>query len=778
MKRSALRTLAERWRLAAFTFAAAAGLLVLWTGAGDGLDQGLRNRRAALSEHPASGQVHIVAIDDKSIAAFRQWPWPRRIHAAAIDRLREAGAAVIAFDVDFSSPSLPADDATLAAALRRAGGSVVLPTFRRSGVADAAPIPPFASAAFLATANVFTEADGELRDMPYGDDVGGVPRPSLASLVAEHPGGAGALFPIDRSIDPASIPRHSMVDIVEGRVPASELAGKRILIGATAIEVGDRYTVARHGLLPGVLVQALAAETLLEGSPPAPGPGGWLLAAALLLAAGALRVRRAPLFALGFAAALPAILLLFLAAERLLGLDLPVAPALVALLAAAGAGGAGFAASRRREDSLTDPETGLANLTAIERDCGGSSLVTVVVARIDDFAGLLSTLGAGEAGQLVRRVADRLALGASGGRIYRIDEAGLAWIERGDSDLEDRFEAVHALMRAPFPASRKVEVRTHFGAARGPAGSAMQLCADAGLAALHAAERGARWQWFTPEDSERASWRVSLLADLDSAIESGGLWNAYQPKLDLATGRIVAVEALVRWDHPQRGTLSPDTFIPLIERHGRAADLTLHVLAQALKDTSAWHSAGCPIGVAVNISATLLHDRPFLHRLQQLLRSSGLPADRVTLEVTESAAMADPDAAVPALEGWRGLGVGVSIDDYGTGQSSLSYLQKMPATELKIDRSFIAAMAGDPRNRILVGSTIAMAHELGLRVVAEGVEDEACLDLLGEMGCDEAQGYWISRPIRGEAVAGFARRRFRRPATSEAAKASSGRARR
>jgi EAL domain-containing protein (putative c-di-GMP-specific phosphodiesterase class I) len=161
--------------------------------------------------------------------------------------------------------------------------------------------------------------------------------------------------------------------------------------------------------------------------------------------------------------------------------------------------------------------------------------------------------------------------------------------------------------------------------------------------------------------------------------------------------------------------------------------------------------------VAVNISATLLHDHSFLHRLEQLLQASGFPADRVTLEVTESAAMADPEAAGAALEGWRKLGVGVSIDDYGTGQSSLSYLQKMPATELKIDRSFIAAMAAGPRDRILVRSTIAMAHELGLAVVAEGVEDEICLELLREMRCDQAQGYGISRPLAADAVAEFAR---------------------
>jgi EAL domain-containing protein (putative c-di-GMP-specific phosphodiesterase class I)/CHASE2 domain-containing sensor protein len=757
MPRSSFHPVLERWRLLTLMLAGTVGLLLLWTDAGDGFDQALANRRAGWSERAASGQVHIVEIDARSIAAFKRWPWPRSIHAAAIDRLRESKAALIAFDVDFSSPSEPREDSALAAALRRAGGSVILPTFRRTTGADAAPLPQLAGESFLAAANVLPEAHGELRSMPYAVEVGGVPRPSLASMVAERPGGGGELFPIDRAIDPASIPRHSMADLVAGRIPAVTLAGKRILIGATAVELGDHYTLPRHGILPGVVAQALAAETLLEGTPPTPVGGGWALAVVMIAVAAALRLRRTRHFASAFATAGAATLFLLPMLGDLLRVEMPLAPALIALLAAAGAGAAGRAAWHRRESSLADSATGLPNLAALERDCRGTSAATIAVARIDGFADLLSALGAQGNSDLVRRVAERLAFAATASRIYRIDEAGLAWIEPEGAALDSRFDAIHSVMRAPFAAGRGVEVRTHFGAARGPGASARQLCADAGLAALHAAERGSRWQLFTPDDSEQASWRVSLLAELDSALARGELWNAYQPKLDLRGGRIGGVEALVRWDHPERGLLAPDSFIPLIEQHGRAADLTLHVMAQALADARAWRDGDRQLGVAVNISATLLHDHDFLHRLEQLLQASGFPVDRVTLEVTESAAMADPEAAVVALEGWRKLGVGVSIDDYGTGQSSLSYLQRIPATELKIDRAFIAAITEGHRNLILVRSTIAMAHELGLAVVAEGVEDMAGLELLVEMGCDHAQGYGISRPLPADAVAAFAR---------------------
>jgi len=761
--------LLERWRALALAPAALAGIVVLATGAGDGLDEALKNQHAAWGERGASGQVHIVEIDARSIAAFKHWPWPRSIHAAAVDRLRESKAALIAFDVDFSSPSEPLEDAALAAALRRAGGSVILPAFRRTNGADAAPLPQLAAESFLAAANVITESNGELRSMPFAVEVSGAPRPSLASMVAERPGDAGEFFEIDRAIDPASIPRHSMVDLIAGRVPPAALAGKRVLIGATAVELGDRYGVPRHGILPGVVAQGLAAETLLAGAPPAPVGGGWAVALILVLSALCLRLRRTGVFISAFAAMGVAATLLVPTAAAWLGVDTPLAPALIALAVAAGTGAPARAAWRRRETGLADAKTGLPNLAALERDCRGAAAATVAVARIDGFADLLSALGPDGTTGLVRSVAERLAFAASAARVYRIDEAGLAWIEPEDAPLDERFEAIDSVMRAPFAAGRSVEVRTHFGAARGVGAAAKQLCADAGLAALHAAERGNRWQLFTASDSERASWRVSLLAELDSALARGELWNAYQPKLDLRTGRIRAVEALVRWDHPERGTLAPDSFIPLIEQHGRAADLTLHVMAQALVDAAVWRDGGQPLGVAVNISATLLHDHGFLHRLEQLLQASGFPAERVTLEVTESAAMADPEAAAVALEGWRKLGVGISIDDYGTGQSSLSYLQKMPATELKIDRSFIAAMAAGPRDQILVRSTIAMAHELGLAVVAEGVEDEICLDLLRDMGCDQAQGYGISRPVSAEAVAAFARQFAYAPAPKRSA---------
>jgi len=747
----------RRWL--ALGAAALAGVLTLQAGGGSAVDEAIAAARGGFRLHPASGEVHIIEIDERSIAAVARWPWPRGAHAEAVERLHALGARSIAFDVDFSSPAEPAQDAKFAAALEKVGRTVILPTFRQyAGAAsgaeiEAAPLPAFASRAFLAAANVQPDEDGRLRHMLYGLEIAGAPRPSLASMLAERTGLAGRSFAIDTAIDPATIPRHSLIDVLRGRVPASALRGKRAIIGGTAVELGDRYPVPRHGILPGVVAQAMAAETLLNGEPPIERSGAWALALALVLAAGAIlpkgrRSRRAALFAAGSAA-----ILMLPLADRTIGTFL-LGPAAAALAAAAAAGGSAWLALRHRETRLEDPVTRLPNLLALERQASARPNATIAVARIDRFGSLVSALGTDAAAALVRSLADRLRFAAGAPAIYRVDDSSLAWLDSAETPLADRIEGVYALMRAPLGAGAP-DVRLHFGAARGSGAQARQLAADAGLAASHAAAADDRFRFFTEADGESVSRGVALLSGFSAALAAGRVWNAYQPKFDLVSGEVTAVEALVRWEHETLGSLAPDAFVPLLEQNGRAAELALHVLSRALADAAGWGAAAPPLGVAVNLSASLLHDETEMELFLAAVRASGLPPERLTVEVTETAAMAHPERAIRALERFRSLGLGVSIDDYGTGQSSLSYLQTLPATELKIDKSFVASIADEPRNAIMVRSTIAMAHELGLKVVAEGVEDEKCLERLREMGCDMVQGWLIARPMPAAEVPAF-----------------------
>jgi EAL domain-containing protein (putative c-di-GMP-specific phosphodiesterase class I)/CHASE2 domain-containing sensor protein len=766
------RLLAPR-RLVTFGAAVLAGALALYLGWGLQVDEAVRMTRAGFRLHPASGEVHIVEIDGRSIGAVARWPWPRRIHAAAVDRLREAGVRSIAFDVDFSSPSDRQDDLAFAAALDRAGGSVILPTFRqyagaeRREAIESAPIPLLARHAFLAAANVDLDSDGGLRRMLFGLEIGQAPRPSLAGMVAERTGAAGESFAIDTSLDPATIPRHSMIDLLSGRIPAAALRGKRIIVGGTAVELGDRYTMPHHGVIPGVVAQAMGAETLLGGAPPPLRSPWWGLAAALALTALAVRPKRRRIVRTGLFAAGCLGLLGLALSEGTVGI-LPLGPAAAALAAATLIGGGYWIALHHAETRLEDPETGLPNLLALERIAGGQDRITVAAARIEGFASLASALGAETAAALVRTLADRLRFAADCDTVYRADEATLAWLDPSGEPLEERIDGIAALMAAPIGSRATADVRLHYGAAIGPRGEARQLAVQAGLAAGRAAVEGRRLQRFTAEDGEAVSRDVALLAQFSGAIADGEIWIAYQPKLDLASGEVTAVEALVRWRHPIRGAIPPDGFVPLLEQNGRAAELTLHVLTGALRDAGSWAEAGRPLDVAVNVSASLLRDEAAMEMLRAAVRDSGFPPERLTIEVTETAAMADPERGIEALKAWRALGVGVSIDDYGTGQSSLAYLQKLPATELKIDKSFVATIADEPRNAIMVRSTIAMAHELGLKVVAEGVEDEPCLALLREMGCDLVQGWLVARPMPAAEVAAFQTARSSGRATGSA----------
>jgi EAL domain-containing protein (putative c-di-GMP-specific phosphodiesterase class I) len=237
------------------------------------------------------------------------------------------------------------------------------------------------------------------------------------------------------------------------------------------------------------------------------------------------------------------------------------------------------------------------------------------------------------------------------------------------------------------------------------------------------------------------------MAELNRAIENEQLFLVYQPKIDLRSGKTAGVESLVRWQHPKRGLIPPDQFIPLAERIGFIKPLTLWGLRTALKQTHTWRQHHEVVPVSVNLSARMLHEARFADTVKELLDSSGVAAEQLELEITESVIMADPARALEILTQISRMGVRLSIDDFGTGYSSLAYLKKLPVNAVKIDKSFVLHMTEDPNDAQIVRSTIDLAHNLGLKVIAEGVENSAVRDQLMALGCDEAQGYYLSRPL-------------------------------
>jgi diguanylate cyclase (GGDEF)-like protein len=241
--------------------------------------------------------------------------------------------------------------------------------------------------------------------------------------------------------------------------------------------------------------------------------------------------------------------------------------------------------------------------------------------------------------------------------------------------------------------------------------------------------------------------RLRLVQDLRNGISAGEIELYYQPKIRLSDNRVVGVEALARWNHPEQGLIAPDSFIPLAEHTGLIRPLTLSVLEQAIDQCAEWRSRGIELGMAVNLSPRNLVDHELPHQIKRLLEDRGVPTTALELELTEDTIMADPKRARDVLARLDAMGIWLAIDDFGTGYSSLAYLKQLPVTTLKVDRSFVTTMNERDDDAVIVRSTIALGRNLGLRVVAEGVETSEVMDELRQLGCDVMQGYYASRPL-------------------------------
>lgn len=711
----------------------------------------------ALFERPASGQVHLVEMDAASMAAIRRWPWPREHYAEVVAKLDAAGVRSISFDVDFSSSAEPAGDAAFGAAIGAANAPVALPTFaqaagfRERRQLDSLPVEVLREHAHLASVSVVPDADGFVRRMPLGTVTGDLARPSIAAFVAGRAGSVGESFPIDYAVNPGSIPRHSFIAVERGEFDAAALKGKDVIIGATAIELGDRYPVPRYGVIPGVIVQALAAETLAEvvpvyGSWPAP------LALAVVLALVVGSAKRRTKVALRFAVAAGGLVTAWFAARLGAAMWFEIFPALTLLGTAAMLRLVILTHRNAERRRRIDAESGLPNKLALDTRPPDQDLRHYIAAQIDEFDALKLAVGEDNLGDLLRRLVERLQVAGGATIIYRIDTRTLVWSSPLALDeLEPLLAGLKAVMRSPFEvAGRRLGVSLTFGVA--PAGIA-DAAGNAAHAASLAKRSGKPWRLHEDGEGEAATEQFSLLGELDEALCNGDVRVVYQPKLNLATNRIDAVEALVRWKHPVRGMLPPDSFIPLIEEAGRIDDLTIAVLSRSLEDMRRWCERGLAIGVAVNISAGLLTSEAFANRALAVVSRSGAPVHRLTFEVTESAQFEDTDKAIAMLERFRASGIRISMDDYGTGQSTLNYLKLLPVSELKIDRMFVQHAHVDHGDAMLVRSTVQLAHELGLKVVAEGIEEADCLAFLRKIGCDYAQGYHVSRPLSADELA-------------------------
>ena len=420
-----------------------------------------------------------------------------------------------------------------------------------------------------------------------------------------------------------------------------------------------------------------------------------------------------------------------------------VTPALFILLTMA----VGLGWQRYRTRGLVNPLSNLPNLNAL-RARGNNGHEALVAARLINFEEIVATLPRDSERQLIEQIVARLKVGSPGRVLYQGDAGIFAWFEDARQPFGNHLEALYALFRNPARVGGlSVDLNISFGVEVGSGRSIQNRLASALVAADEAAHDGLKWKYHDPETFENASWKLSMLSQLDDAIDRGEVWVAYQPKLDLATKRIIGAEALARWTHPEKGPIAASEFVAAAEQHNRIGKLTDFVLEKAVAAAAQINKRGTDFGIAVNLSARLLADKGFTLRLSALLARHSLAPAQLTLELTETAALAGSGEGLDMIARLRDLGINIAIDDYGTGLSTLDYLKKIPANEIKIDQSFVKSMVDNRSDRLMVQSTIGLAHSLGRRVVAEGVEHRDILDLLIEMGCDIAQGFAIGRPM-------------------------------
>ncbi|PPK98198.1 PAS domain S-box-containing protein/diguanylate cyclase (GGDEF)-like protein [Kineococcus xinjiangensis] len=415
-----------------------------------------------------------------------------------------------------------------------------------------------------------------------------------------------------------------------------------------------------------------------------------------------------------------------------------------------------------RHRALHDPLTGLANrvllhdrlhhaLAAQQRD--GNRLALLLV-DLDRFKEVNDTLGHDVGDRVLQVVAERLRqqfretdtvarLGGDEFAVLLDPVSGRRYAERLAAELRKQIRRPIAVEGLTLHLEGSVGVTLAPDHGEEPVG----LLKRADVAMYRAKQHGTGVETYEADADLNRPERLGYGGALREALDCGQLQVHYQPKRDLRTGELAGVEALARWQHPTQGLIPPDSFIPLAEQTGLIRPLTAHVLAAALEQAARWAAAGLRLHVAVNVSARSLHDGSLVDEVVQQLEQTRTPASALELELTESAVMSNPEQAMAVAARLRELGVRMALDDFGTGYSSLAYLRDLPVDVLKIDRSFLQDLSTNCRNVSIVRSVIDLGHNLGMRVVAEGVETPEALDLLQDLGCDQGQGYLFGRPV-------------------------------
>ncbi|MFD2111989.1 putative bifunctional diguanylate cyclase/phosphodiesterase [Thiorhodococcus fuscus] len=377
----------------------------------------------------------------------------------------------------------------------------------------------------------------------------------------------------------------------------------------------------------------------------------------------------------------------------------------------------------------------------------------VLFLAIENLNDVQDTLGAASSDLLLRQIATRLTGWIKPqDSLARLESHVFGLMIQDVVDHDSAEKAAHGLQKAmdpPFQAGDiKISMHTSIGIVIVPEHGEDQdlLLQRAGVATYMGSRAYNGFAIYSPTQDDESPRRLTLMGELRQAIDRGQFMLYHQPKIDIASGRVIGSEALIRWYHGRDGFIPPEEFVGLAERTRMIRPLTLWVLEHAFNDCAGLHRLGFDWTVSINLSARDLHDPEFPDLVAGMMARTGIQPDWVMLEITESSIMADPVRVLNVLERIHSMGFHFSIDDFGTGYSSLAYLKKLPVSELKIDKSFVMDMPRSESDGVIVRATVELGHNLGLKVTAEGVEDAESLRILRSIGCDTAQGYYFSKP--------------------------------
>jgi diguanylate cyclase len=721
---------------------------------GEPLEMLLRNGRSKIISHEPSGKIVIVGFDDSFIKRAGGWPLSNGYYAKLIRKLNALGAERIVLNDGVAPYKGTSDDQELVDALRASKSKVVL-THRifKDMLSQKLQFDAFAPNFGKYTENSVTFYGrndlGYVSSNIYGFYQDGRLHSSVSKTLSSTTKNTTDSFPIDTAVRSANISTLNPDFITSDNDIFSNIHGKIVFVGSTSLLKENKEFLIGTGSIPTIFIDAVSVETLLQGTPKElPWFIGLILSFMTCFAFLWLTNRSVAriILALGIATMIAAPVFM---ADRLIFIETATSY-LFLLFVAVQYAWLKFTMRRVR----TNPSTGLPNLNAF-RELKPTEEMAVIAVRLANYAEISAILPPQWHDELTIQIVRRLTLGADGATIYQGEDGIFGWVmaDKREMPIHDTLDGLHALFSSPLQVdARRLDIALTFGIDRSHDRSTANRFGSALVAANDAAKAHEKWREYDPATLDAAEWKLSLVGRLDDAIDAGEIWVAYQPKLDIDSGVITSAEALVRWSHPERGEIGPVDFVMAAEAQNRIGKLTEFVLDQALSVAATIQKGQPSFTMAVNLSGRLLTEPTMIKTIKAMLRKHKVKAETLTLEITESAAINSSAVTHAFLTDLRRIGVKIAIDDYGTGFSTLDYVTTIPANEIKIDRRFVSLMGSSQSDRVVVNSTIQLAHQLGRIAVAEGVEDAETLATLRLMGCDIAQGYFIARPITQDSL--------------------------